>query len=739
MSFPRWWAWAPRVVAEGLRPLTDPLTGHLSPGPLAHPAAVARALAQSLAPPRATESPPAWLDAAQGDAFRLLLHAVRTHGAALSADPVGSGKTYVALAVAKVLSQEPVACVVPATLVPQWEETARRLDVPSVVWSHALLSRGRLPPGAPTLVIVDESHHFRHPDIRRYTTLAPWLIGRRVLLLSATPIVNHSSDLYHQLHLGLRDDALADAGTGSLRRAFGRDIVPASLGQFVVQRLDSGGSPRSCLHETVVASGATPLLARLDQLKLSSRSDIAALVRTVLVHAAASSAAALQAALRRYQLLLHHAQDSAAAGQTLDRRQLRRLVGPAEEQLVLWALMSGGGEGSELRLDDLPAVEAMISDCRHLARLIDAKASRLRELLEDQIPTLVFVSARETITYLRHQLPDRWLAWCTGRNAGIGRWVVPRQEVLRWFRPDGAATGPPLPGQPRSLLTTDVTAEGLDLQAAGRVVHYDLPWTDVRQAQRNGRAVRRGSVRSAVDIVRFLPPSEVETRLRQQEHLLRKSTLPMQHGIGAGGRLHWRWRREQSDALGGLAVEGHCAVRSEQEGALAGVVLDQAGGPSVAVVFCRDARGAWCVDPATIETRLEEASRAEPGPPPPPELVRTAVESITPSIRSLLRDAGLARITGVPQRAAAIRLTRRLHTLAAEAARERNTASLKALDQALRFCTGGHTAGETLLIEQLAALDSAQLLGALASVPDRPHRLPPHRPRLTGLILFLPT
>ncbi|MBI3746094.1 MAG: hypothetical protein HY264_06140 [Chloroflexi bacterium] len=43
-----------------------------------------------------------------------------------------------------------------------------------------------------------------------------------------------------------------------------------------------------------------------------------------------------------------------------------------------------------------------------------------------------------------------------------------------------------------TLLASDVAAEGLNLQRAGRIVHYDLPWTAVRLEQRDGRALRQG-------------------------------------------------------------------------------------------------------------------------------------------------------------------------------------------------------------------------------------------------------
>jgi len=735
-SSPGWWAWAPRVVAEGLRPITDPLAGLLQPGPAAEPATVARALAATLAPPRALDLPPPWLDVAQGDAFRILLHAVRTHGAALSAEPVGSGKTFLALAVAQAVCNEPAVCFVPAPLVAQWEATARRLGVPALVWSHARLSLGRLPTSNSQCVIVDESHHFRHPGIRRYRTLAPWIVGRRVILLSATPVVNRADDLYHQLHLGVRDDALAHDGTDSLRVAFGGREVPAALGRFVIQRLDHAVAPIGRHREEVSDSGATSCLPALDMLALSTSPEIAALVRTVLLHAAASSPAALHAALRRYRLLLLHAQDSLAAGRPPNRQGLRQMIGIADAQMVLWSLLSEIPAEGELRLDDLPALDALLAETRRVAERPDAKVTLLRRLLEDRLPSLVFVTALETITYLRAHLSDRWVAWCSGQRAGIGSTGLGRAEVLRWFRPGGADRFPPRPGQPRTLLTTDVTAEGLDLQAAGRVVHYDLPWTEVRLAQRDGRAVRRGSTREEVEIVRLLPGPAIEERLHRQAHLLRKADLPRQLGLGAAGRRRWRWRRELADGLPGPGIEGVGAVRSAREGALVGVTLERDGERVVSTIFSRDERSEWTVEAGPVERRLREAASASGCPPPPRQTIKELIGSLSPCVRDLLRAASGLRIAGVAPTPGTLRLGRRLRSLATEAAQCRDYDRLALLDRALRFCTGGHTAGEAMLIDRLSNLDVTTLHAELARLPD-PSPVPTAlQARVTGLIVF---
>ena len=55
------------------------------------------------------------------------------------------------------------------------------------------------------------------------------------------------------------------------------------------------------------------------------------------------------------------------------------------------------------------------------------------------------------------------------------------------------------------LVATDLAAEGLNLQRAGTVVHYDLPWNPVKVDQRNGRALRIGQTRESVTAIYFLP------------------------------------------------------------------------------------------------------------------------------------------------------------------------------------------------------------------------------------------
>src|SRR5687767_7435539 len=178
MHFVAWWTAPPAIVAESLAAVSDPLLTALRPGPPASAAAVAGSLARSLTPAEDPTLPPRWLLQHQERSFRQALAALRRHRGALVADPVGSGKTYVSLAVAAALNRgSATACFVPATLLGQWEAAAARLGIPLALCTHEQASRGALPQGTRGLAIVDESHRFRNHLTKRYACLASWLVG----------------------------------------------------------------------------------------------------------------------------------------------------------------------------------------------------------------------------------------------------------------------------------------------------------------------------------------------------------------------------------------------------------------------------------------------------------------------------------------------------------------------------------------------------------------------------------
>ncbi|MGH9423214.1 MAG: SNF2-related protein, partial [Thermoanaerobaculia bacterium] len=152
-------------------------------------------------------------------------------GGALVSDHVGTGKTYVALALA---AQSQVATVVaPAVLRDMWMEAASAAQVRISFVSTESLSRAALATGPgkeagiDQLVIVDEAHHFRNPATRRFSVLARLCCGQKVVLLSGTPIHNGKRDLevLLSLFIGSRAASLSASEMGRVVIRRSRDDI----------------------------------------------------------------------------------------------------------------------------------------------------------------------------------------------------------------------------------------------------------------------------------------------------------------------------------------------------------------------------------------------------------------------------------------------------------------------------------------------------------------------------------
>jgi len=733
----------------------EPLTTVLRPEPPAAAAAIACALARSLAPPEARDSAPTWLWPDQVPSFRRALYALRRFGGALLADPVGSGKTYIGLAVASVANgRRSTVCLVPATLVTQWESVARRLNLTVLVWSHERVSRGNLPSAIHgKVVLIDESHHFRNPATRRYGHLAPWLMGRQALLMSASPVVNRLPDLAHQLALTIRDDALAGHGIPSLAGLLEQSRGHSALSNVIVAGPNAearrpGRSERAVSLDDSSLSPLRDVLVGLDELKLSTQPTVAGLVRSAFWRAAASSPAALAASLDRYQRLLQHAGDAARTGRRLDRRLLRSLTKHLDDQLLLWELLPLESTQSELALDDLPLLERLRMAARSATQAPDPKLSRLALLLADGRCSVVFTGARETVRYLRDRLNGGPTAWCTGERAGIGPHPAPRRAVLDWFRPSATrAISERLAGlAPRHLIATDVAAEGLDLHRAERIIHYDLPWTPARLEQREGRACRAGAPHEHVEAVRFEPPPAVENRLRQLACLTGKRALPAAVGLDDAGRGLWRWRVDLAERFRSCPEAfGTAELRRPPAGILAGfTILPWTGSEPLATwVLWWDRQRGWTEDPNVIDSMLANAARSSDNESaetqaPSRKSIDSAISRLAAPIRERIRQVGRSRWLDRPRSPNACAVIARLQALGRGAARRRDTATLGHLQNALRFVGGGHTAGEQLFITRLAAMADREFEQAVVRMPSAAPAIDAFQCRLTGLVVFSP-
>jgi hypothetical protein len=105
--------------------------------------------------------------------------------------------------------------------------------------------------------------------------------------------------------------------------------------------------------------------------------------------------------------------------------------------------------------------------------------------------------------------------------------------------PRNAAGKPTAKDEFDILLTTDVLSEGVNLQQAGQMINYDLPWNPMRIVQRHGRVDRIGSKHDYVHLGLFFPAERLDALLELEARLEVKLALA-DAAVGAGEVLPGR-------------------------------------------------------------------------------------------------------------------------------------------------------------------------------------------------------
>ena len=117
-------------------------------------------------------------------------------------DVVGLGKTYICAMLAKSLPKGRKLIICPPVLVDYWKEVLQEFDVAAEVQSlgklESILDKGV---DKYKYIFIDEAHRFRNQGTESFSNLHKICYGKKVVLISATPINNYSSDIENQLYL----------------------------------------------------------------------------------------------------------------------------------------------------------------------------------------------------------------------------------------------------------------------------------------------------------------------------------------------------------------------------------------------------------------------------------------------------------------------------------------------------------------------------------------------------------
>jgi ERCC4-related helicase len=141
-----------------------------------------------------------------------------------------------------------------------------------------------------------------------------------------------------------------------------------------------------------------------------------------------------------------------------------------------------------------------LEDLAHEVEGRDSKLLELKEILLKHLgegdKVVVFTEFADTAEYIFERLRDTIahnyeIELLTGRRLGAG---VTVEYIQEWLAKPG----------PRVLISTDVAAEGLNLQYANVVINYELPWSLVKLEQRAGRVWRLGQRRDVRVYLMFM-------------------------------------------------------------------------------------------------------------------------------------------------------------------------------------------------------------------------------------------
>ncbi len=408
--------------------------------------------------------------------------------------------------------------------------------------------------GVLDLVVIDEAHNLRNPSTAN-NRMGGLLrdAARHLLLLTATPIQIHSSNLYQLMRLldpdnffneSLFDDILTTNKpvVNALRHIWRNppNIGPAK--DFVDEALRSPylKNHRTLKHvsELLDTSVALDLTARvnigrmiescslLDQHMSRSRkrdvleNRVERSPQTLNVHFNELEGRLYELVSNRIKEQALHAQGVSVFTLIMRQRQMASCMVAALEawrdkgfiEELLWedfgiSHPTGGEErnsDNDQDLFDLVSAAGLVN----LSELEknDSKFDELRDFFRKEFRKnpkekfVLFAYFRGTLSYLQRRLEMEGIKTCLIMgNMGDAKW-----DVLDDFR---SSTGPMV------LLSSEVGSEGIDLQFCRFIVNYDLPWNPMKVEQRIGRLDRLGQKADRISIVNLVLDDTIDDRI----------------------------------------------------------------------------------------------------------------------------------------------------------------------------------------------------------------------------------
>ena len=408
------------------------------------------------------------------------------------------------------------------------------------------------------LAIIDEAHYLRN------ASTASHRIGQLIrdaachmLLLTATPVQVHSSNLYQLLRLISPDDFfnemifenMLEANqpvVHALRYLWAIPPEPAKARGSINQALRSSYfNDNPLLDQVQQTLSAEPKLSKADRVELGYKLEKVSLLgqyitrsrkrdvlpnrvkrtpQTLTVHFSALEQEVydqVTAQIRQqtkgkkgaslFRLIARQRQMASSMAAALETWQADGTL----DEFVDESLWEDIGISAQLR-EKVGADQASEPAAISLQRINpadleadDRKYAELQKFIKAELQKtpdekfVIFAYFRGTLRYLKRRLEREGIS--TGLimgDMGDTKW-----DVVHQFRqPDG----------PSVLLSSEVGSEGIDLQHCRFLVNYDLPWNPMRVEQRIGRLDRLGQKADRISIINFSLMDTIEEKILER-------------------------------------------------------------------------------------------------------------------------------------------------------------------------------------------------------------------------------
>lgn len=470
---------------------------------------------------------------------------LNNHRAVLLHEETGSGKTYVAAALAALYAStnnHPCFIVAPAHLLHNWENVLALFNVNANLFSYqdASLHNIPAPPHNDTLWIIDEAHLLKNMSTKRYIEIKKLTSCHKICLISATPISLGWKDLYALSILsGFPTDPICAQKEWIHNFAFcisPQSIVPKlSINAHFVQHHITL-SFHIALNQNILNSLCN-VLSNIHWPSIFPNGSLknVPLLHHVLMHRLISHKYTCRITLKKLFNYYNNCSLNSASC-ILSRKEFHSLIGECPQRLLPFP---DWNFNSINNLNDKRSLENTLSNINSALKLLNTLCNEpdLKLLvIQNYIHTLpktskliIFTQYADSAEYIYNNLIHSGsIALLTANKSSLNHYHISPDLLYDMFDPNlnlpdwWKNTNTP----PASILIcSDAFACGQNFQNANVLIHFDTPWNPTTLIQREGRILRKGQSAQSVSIVHLTSNDVVKPIHDWQSHLLNQMSL----------------------------------------------------------------------------------------------------------------------------------------------------------------------------------------------------------------------